>query len=355
MTEDINPEFIEECQKSFNENPSNEIAKNAIISIGSMISTVDSKNLNSLNHIFLNSIKKHTVKATNQGRSGRCWMFSGLNIFRHNVIDALEMDNFEFSETYLFFWDKLERSNCYLKWFIQNPHTPTNSEAFKFMVDEFNSDGGWWNMFTAIVKKYGVVPKNTMKETWNSEDSEDMNKILKDILQSSTNYILNKNLKDSEIEQIRKNTLIQIYSTLVKFLGEPPTHFRWAYNNTHNISNIITDLTPHRFKDMTMADIDLDDFVVLTHLPGKLKERKLYEIRNTKNVYESKNFSFINLTIGELAKYTQKSILAGLPVWFAADISQDFNPYHSTLDDQFSITDKIFGKKYKFEKKDKIF
>jgi bleomycin hydrolase len=355
IVNDINPEFLQECEDEFHDDPSNIISRNAVVSIGSMLATMDSNRVNDINHVFMNTIKKKHLKATNQGRSGRCWMFSGLNMFRHNVIKGLNLDNFEFSETYLFFYDKLERSNTYLRWFINNPDIKPEDNAFKFMVEDFISDGGWWNMFSNLVMKYGLVPKSAMKETFQSEDSEDMNQILNDCLQSSANYLFtNKNLSDEEIEEIRNETMKQIYSNLVKFLGEPPKNFRWAYTNEEDESSIISDLQPIPFKKMLIPDTDLKDFVVLTHLPGKLNEGKTYEVNYTSNVYEGHNFKFLNLPMCELSKYAQKSITAGLPVWFAADVSKDFNPYHSALDDKLTDNEKVFGVNHEFSKGDKI-
>jgi len=354
--DDINPLFLEECEEEFNEEPSNVIARNAVVAIGSMISTTNSTRLNEIDHVFMNTIKKKHLKATNQGRSGRCWMFSGLNMFRHSVIKALDLDNFEFSETYLFFWDKLERANRYLRWFINHRHDVNpEDESFKFMVDEYTSDGGWWNMFSNIVNKYGVIPKSAMKETWQSDDSDDMNKILNGSIQATANYILNNpSMDDKEVEETREGTIKQVYNILVKFLGEPPKKFRWAFTNDDDDSTIIGGLEPKQFTQMVLPNINMDDFVVLTHLPGKLSERNMYEVRYTNNIYEGKNFTFLNLPINELAKYAKKSILSGMPVWFAADVCKDFNPYHSTLDDRLVDEDTVFGRNYNFSKGDRI-
>lgn len=353
--DDINLKFLSECERDFYEDPCNEIMRNAVVAIGSMVVTTDSKRLNNIDHVFMNSIKKKHLKSTNQGRSGRCWMFSGLNMFRHSVIKALELDNFEFSETYLFFWDKLERANRYLRWFMNHPTVDSSKESFKFMVEDYTGDGGWWNMFANLVQKYGLVPKCAMKDTWQSDDSDDMNQILNDTIQACANFLLkNPHLNNEEREEIREKTMKQVYNTLVKFLGEPPKNFRWAYTNDEDFSNIISDLDSHLFMDITIPGVQISDFVVLTNLPGKLKERKMYEVKYTNNVYEGNNFTFLNLGINELVKYASKSILSGFPVWFAADVSKDFNFYHSTLDDKL-VTDKdIFGHNHKFSKADRI-
>lgn len=355
IVNDINPEFINECQSEFNENPTNIIARNAVVAMGSTLSTMNSNRVNYINHVFMNTIKKKNLKATNQGRSGRCWMFSGLNMFRHNIIKALDLDNFEFSETYLFFWDKLERANRYLRWFIDHPDVTHTDDSFKFMVDEYTGDGGWWNMFANLVTKYGLVPADAMKETFQSDNSEDMNQILNTTLQSCANYLLkNKHLTPEKVEEIREETIKQIYSTLVKFLGEPPKKFRWSYTNEENEPTILENLDPISFMNLIMPGINLKNFVVLTHLPGQLKEHKVYEVKYTNNVYEGKNFSFLNLPINELAKYASKSILSGCPVWFAADVRKDFNPYHSALDDKLTNENLVFGDNHDFNKADQI-
>lgn len=348
-------DFLDQCNTEFQQDPTNVITRNAIVAIGSKIATINSERLKKIDHIFLNSLKKKDVKATNQGMSGRCWMFSGLNMFRHNVISALELENFEFSQTYLFFYDKLERCNSYLKWFIDHPTVETGSQEFYFIVGDFMSDGGWWNCFSNLVKKYGLIPKNAMQETFQSQDSEDMNQILTERIQECANYILkHPNLSNNELLTVKNKTMKQIYFTLVKFLGEPPKKFQWAYTDEENHSSVVSGLSPKTFYNMIAPSIEMDDFILLSNVPTSLKYNKIYNIKYTNNIYDGDNCQFLNLRIDELIKYTTKSILAGFPVWFAADVSHDFNPYHSALDDQLSSHQTIFGNIDNFSKGDRI-
>lgn len=352
---DINKEFLKKCKKDFNANPSNIICRNAVVSIGSMLSSTNSNRLNDIDYVFLNSIKEKDVKATNQGHSGRCWMFAGLNMFRHNVIKGLGLDNFEFSETYLFFWDKLERANTYLRWFIDNPEVDYNDLCFRYVVGDFMSDGGWWHVFANLVEKYGLIPKNAMKETWQSADSEDMNKILEEHLHACANYIRKNNKKsEKELVAIKDKTMTQVYNILVKFLGEPPEKFRWGYNNSEYEPKVIDGLTPIEFKNMLLSGVSMDDFVVLSSIPFGLEMNKKYTVKHTKNIYEGRNFETINVPIQELTKYATKSVVSGMPVWFAADVCQDFNMYHSALDDALNDETRLFGEPIPFNKKDRI-
>jgi bleomycin hydrolase len=364
----ISLDFIDNCKENFNNNRANVIARNVVVSVGSLLSTVDSNELNKISHIFLNTVKKPNLKATNQGQSGRCWLFSGVNTFRHSLIEALRLKEFEFSVTYLFFWDKLERANTYLNWFLTNDKYKPGDREFDFMLKEFYSDGGYYNFFLNLVKKYGLIPKHAMQESFHSDYTNDMNQILVDILHNGAYQLYESKRKSKHnIRLLLNNFVQQIYNTLVKFLGEPPTKFNWNYTDQEENSNIINNLTPLKFYKMVLPDVNLDDFIVLCNMPpldpsfthpsftppsdahraGQhpiyIKFNELYQIKYTNNMIDGKFSVILNLHINELLKYTTKSILAGFPVWFASDVGQDFNPIESTLDDKLMDTESMFG------------
>jgi bleomycin hydrolase len=287
-------------------------------------------------------------------------MFAGLNTFRHMMISALNLENFEFSEVYLFFWDKLERSNSYINWFIEHPQYKPNSRAFEYMLAEYLSDGGWWNTFANLVNKYGLVPKDAMKETFQSGDSEDMNATIKERLDACVNHICRRRrrgAKKPELHAIRRETMVQIHNILTKFLGEPPKTFNWAFgrDEEEDESSIISHLNPHMFKEMIAPGIDLHDFVPLAHVPTRdLEFGKLYRIRWTGNVSGARDCTLLNVDTDDLARYAKKSILAGMAVWFVADVSKHFNYLHSALDDELDDSELVFGRPHKFQKGDRI-
>jgi bleomycin hydrolase len=357
----IDDDFLKKCSKNFNDSNANIIAKNIVTSVGSLHATTDYDESRKVSHVFLNSIKKKNLKATNQASSGRCWIFSGLNIFRHSVIAALELENFEFSETYIFFWDKFERANSYLQWIneivYKDANIKNNDEFFKYLVDKekWMSDGGYWSCFANLVDKYGVIPKTAMPETFQSEYSEDMNTILMDILHSTSNNLYKLNKDDINRKEIINLSLQQIYDTLVKFLGEPPKTFKWDFTNEAGESTSIDNLTPLSFKEMVIPGIQLKDFVLLSNIPSKsFKYNNKYVIKNTNNIIEGSNCEFINLPIEELKKYAKKSILAGLPVWFAGDVRKGYHPLYSVLNDKINKNELLFGNTFKMDKEDRI-
>ena len=358
----IEDTFTKKCSEDFSKNPENILARNSVTNVGSLFSCTDYEEARKVSHIFLNSLKKKNLKATNQGASGRCWMFSGLNIFRHNLIKVLELENFEFSETYLFFWDKFERSNFFLQWiskFDSYECMNDNSEFFNFLIEgeKWMSDGGYWSCFSNLVEKYGVVPKNAMPETYQSDCSSDMNEIIMDILHGCASNIFKtkKQGKQVIIKKMIDDTLQQIYNTLVKFLGQPPEKFTWDFMKETQEPVVMEGLDPISFKDMVLPGIKMKDFIVLTNIPSKkYPYYKKYEVKNTSNVIGADNFTFINLPINELKKYTKKSVISGLPVWFAGDIGKGFHPIHSTLNDKILNTDLVFGKKMGMTKEERI-
>jgi bleomycin hydrolase len=350
---DIDTNTLKDWNTQFNADPTNKLIKNVVVSVGSTYAAIDEQEVRKTTHLFMNSIKKHNLKATNQGHSGRCWMFSGLNTFRHFLIKALNLTEFEFSETYLFFYDKLERANYLLQWFIDNPDHEIDSREVQHMVDTnyYYTDGGYWEMFTNLVKKYGVVPKSAMPETWQSVYSDDLNSELVYRILACANWLHTNRHRDRQFLLARKNeTIQQVYNILAKFLGEPPTEFTWRFTIDDEYQTNV-----EMFSKMIFPHLDLDDFVVLANFPSsRLEQRKRYQVRMSSNMVGGQEPGFVNLPIYELKKYTRESILSGKPVWFSADVSHGFNFESSTLNNRVSNTDLLLGKPLKFEKGSKI-
>jgi|SRR3989338_894900 len=348
----ITKKYIKKYRKDFNNYESNIKDRNAIVSVGSIFASTNSNEANKITHIFLNTLKPEHANATDQAQSGRCWMFAGLNIFRHIVSESLDLKNFEFSATYLYFWDKLERVNSYMQEIIEMDYDPNDRHMFHITAGLI-SDGGYWNTFVNLVEKYGLIPKSAMPETFQSTYSEELNDTIKERVIANIVYMKNKKLSYEKKIQIKKDILQQVYNILVKYLGEPPIEFEWSFTTTDYKSMLIKKLNPKKFKNMILKDIKLSDFVCLSNYPHHAYYKK-YRLRSSNNIFEGKYNDMLNLPIKELRKYTVKSILGGSPVWFGMDVRKGYHPFMSALNDRLVDTSLVFGSYPVFTKRDRL-
>lgn len=348
----INEEFFKEAIKNFKSDPRKVLARNTIATVGILPAVTNHEEANKVNHIFTNTIKKSSVKATNQAHSGRCWMFAGLNI-RHLIIKAMNLKNFEFSETYLYFYDKIERADWFMQEIIKYRNVHLNNHLdggdynnyVEHLMKKPMEDGGYWNFFANLVEKYGLIPKQAMEETANSYYSEEMNDQLKHILREAAFLLRNRKKTPEELEQIRIETIKKVTDMMIIFMGLPPEKFDWSFVTSDDEHLTLKNLTPKLFKACVAPGINFsEDFVVLGNYPRQdWPLNKVYEVPRDNNMIGGKPNRFLNLHIVELKKYAKQCILNGIPVWFAADVSKGFQPYKSALDEKLFNYELAFG------------
>jgi len=354
--EELSDNMFETFERNFKSDPINTIAKNAVTAVGPQNASLDSDQANKVTHIFLNTLKPDHLRATNQQGSGRCWMFAGLNVYRYLLIRALNLDNFEFSETYLFFYDKLERANFLLQYFIDHPKAKPDDRIINILLSDYYSDGGYFNYFANLIDKYGLVPKDCMEETYSSGYTSEMNDILNERLVACINRIVQINNKKRPNKDLllrhKKETMQIVYNCLVKFLGHPPKKFNWLFRTINKEPSVVANMTPLKLYEM-VKQVNAKDFVVLVNIPGK-EYYKMYTVRNCNNMIGGDGCICLNVPMYEISKYSSKQIEQGLPVWFAGDVNKGFGYHKSALNEELYNTDLVFGKPLKWNKEDKI-
>jgi bleomycin hydrolase len=183
----ISNEKIIKFSKEYNSNRNYKIIANALSKNSIQAVTYNNGILTNTQFEFSQEIE--TLKVTNQKKSGRCWIFAGLNMLREIVAKKLNMENFEFSENYVAFWDKFEKINYFLECIIDTVEEPVNSRIVNWIVQTGIQDGGQWEMFTNIVEKYGVVPKEAMPEIFLSSNTGSMNGLLNTKLRKNASIL----------------------------------------------------------------------------------------------------------------------------------------------------------------------
>ena len=215
-----------EFSKKFNKTRTNKVLKNVNTKGNLNNLIIKSDYLQNKKQTFKNYINIDT-KITDQHHSGRCWLFAFLNIIRIPMIKKYNLKDFEFSQNYLFFYDKLEKANFFLNFMIKNKNTDLNDLKMIYMLKRLTNDGGQWNMFVNLIEKYGIVPKTNMDEHFHSKNTEELNNFYNDFLRTAAHTI--KNNKTSNLNNLKNELLSKCYKILVLFLGEPPKKITWEY------------------------------------------------------------------------------------------------------------------------------
>jgi len=285
-------------------------------------SFINREQFQTTNHIYSHQIEPR-AKITNQKSSGRCWLFAALNVIRKEMLVEYDLKDFEFSQSYLFFWDKLERSNYVLESVIDasNDHK-LSDQMIQHLLSDPLSDGGQWDMVANLINKYGLVPKSVYPESRHSSYSREMNSILTYKIREYSRDLINHSGSLEEKRKLKDKMLQEVYSLLSKFLGNPPNNFNWEYVNKKGY-NVVNNLTPKSFYE-NHVPFNVNDYYCLINDPRQNHPyNKLYTVKYLGNVVEGFKVRYLNLPINRLKELTQKSIVDNSPVWFGCDVGKE--------------------------------
>ena len=310
------------------------------------------------------SHKIKTKGITNQKSSGRCWMFAGFNVMRPKVINELGLDGFEFSNAYLQFWDKMEKSNLYLEDIIELRDVDRLDREWLLVNEWLVGDGGWWNYVTGLISKYGAVPSSVMPETHSSENTSTMNKVLARLLHSQAAALIKAGEAGSGEEALRtmkEKSLKEIYRFLAINLGEPPTEFKWRYqvkskdgkeDETVEVAdkNLTSakSYTPQSFYK-EFVGVDLNEFVCLYNDPSQ-EMNAHYRFHRARNIAGEDDMNFVNIEISEMKEIAVKSVLANQAMWFAVNMSEDQSREHGMMEVDLYDYETLFDVKLDLSK-----
>jgi len=244
----ISTDDIERFQESFKPDPATRAVMNAVTNNDVKKLALNREMLTAHNNLFNHRIK--TKGITNQKSSGRCWLFAGLNIMRPKVIKELKLNDFEFSQNYLFFWDKMEKANTFLEGIIETRDRDPMDRELQILLKSPFPDGGYWFYVVDLIDKYGVVPKSVMPETENSESTRMMDRLISRKLRQDASVLRQMSDQDASTKKLRakKNEMLEeIYRLLVINLGTPPTEFEWRYEDRDTVVSELRNYTPESF------------------------------------------------------------------------------------------------------------
>ena len=340
---------LEKYEAAFDGSRTNAVAMNAVVNNGLYVTAKNYELARRNDHTFSLSLEQGEV--TNQKGSGRCWMFAALNTMRFKIMHDLNIKQLELSQAYLFFYDKLEKSNYFLENILETLDEPTNGRLVSFLLQSPIGDGGQWDMIVNLVNKYGVVPKAAYPESTASSASREMDGCITEKLREYACILRRMHKAGAGLEErrARKDEMLsEVYRILCICLGKPPKTFDFAYRDKDNNYHCDRGLTPQAFYAKYVG-WDLDDYVGLINAPTEDKPYgRSYTVRFLGNVKEGKIVRYLNLEIGELKKAAIAQMQDGHPVWFGCDVGKssdrsgimDLETYklEDLLDTRFTMT-----------------
>jgi len=345
MEEQISLEQIKKFSEDYNSNKMNKIIENAITKNGLENACISRDIIIENQPVF--NIELPESKRYDQKESGRCWIYAGLNLIKHDVAKNLNMNvmDLELSNNYIAFFDKLEKSNNAYENIIN-----LNNVEFDYLYKESVikycvSEGGYWNWFVAIVNKYGIIPYSYNPDAKESADYEKLEylyseKVKKDIIELID--LKKKDIKINELREKKKQFLQENYDILCKILGEPITEFNYEFKDKNGEYRRFEKLTPIEFKNQFVS-FKLDDFITIGNLPMYNKEYyKVYRKKFVGNIYNNSYVTYLNLSIEDLKELTIKQLKDNIPVYMGAQVYKFRDKKSGILDTRLYNYDETF-------------
>ncbi|MGY5139475.1 C1 family peptidase [Mycoplasmopsis gallinarum] len=336
----ISTEMIKKFYQKYQNNNQNKIIESAITKNGIKNATFNNDMLRKHNFEF--SLESKKVGMTNQKNSGRCWIFSALNILKVQVAEKLNIDNFELSQNYLLFWDKMEKANNLFENIIANPNLDFDDRLFQMLVESSLSDGGFWEWAQGLIKKYGIVPKQTMPETFNSENTTVYNDVIMVHIVSTIKKLKKLVLENkmTQAEEFKQLSLDRLFEINAKVFGLPPQNFALEYRDKDKKFHLIENLDPLTFLNK-YTDNQFINYVNLLDDPrNKYPKNRLLVSKYFKSVIEEKTLSSINTNIQEIKQAIIKSLENNEPVWFDCDVSKFSDVQTGIMDTNLYLIDQ---------------
>ena len=346
MNKSISLNQVKKYRNKFNSSASYESTMNALTRSKLEDITMDWETFRKIDHTYSNVISSEMKKVTNQKSSGRCWGFAALNLMRIELASKYNLDNFEFSQSYFMFFDKLEKANYFLESILKTLDKKSDSRLVSWLVESPIQDGGQWDMFVNLMEKYGIVPQSVMPESFHSSNSRSMNQLITRQLRKFASVLRRANDKGRNLDELREmkiDMMESIYSMLCMFIGKPPENFSWQVRDKKNKFLRFEKLTPVNFYKKNVG-MKLADKVCLIHCPMiDKKMNELYTIKYLGNVVEGQIIKYLNIDLEEMKKYSIKSLKNNEAVWFGCDVGKMFHRDVGVMDIELYNYELTFG------------
>jgi bleomycin hydrolase len=302
------------------------------------------------------SHKVESKGITDQQSSGRCWLFTGLNVMRAKAIAKFNLGSFQFSQSYPFFWDQLEKSNLFLQAVIDNAKKPMDDKLVEWLFQHPLSDGGQFTGVQDIISKYGVVPADVMPESFTANNTSRMASIISLKLREyglALRAAVEKGAKKAEIEKMKTEQSATIYHILSVCLGEPVKEFTWTRKDAAGKPVETKQYTPLSFYQ-EFVGVDLKNSYVMIMNDPTREYYKTYTIDMDRHQYDGDNWTFVNVPMKDLKDMAIASIKDSTMMYYSCDVGKYLNTKTGILSMSNFDYESLFGTDFPMSKADRI-
>ena len=345
----ISEDMLGRIRQGYQGTPEQKAVKNALASNSISALAINGENLAMIDTHFSDIVK--TKGITDQKSSGRCWLFTGLNVLRAKMIDKYDLPGMEFSQNYNSFYDLLEKSNLFLQAIIDTRDLALEDRKVDWLIKNPIGDGGQFTGVSNLIMKYGVVPKEAMPETYQSNNTSGMLNILRQKLRE---YALElRAMKPAQTAARKEAMLSEIYRILVECVGVPPTEFEWTrYDKQGNVVSKKM-YTPKSFYDEYIGEDLEGNYIMVMNDPSR-EYGKVYEIQYDRHVYDGENWVYLNLPIERVKEMAIASIKDNTALYFSCDVNKYINSSLGTLDLANIDYESLFDTEFPMNKRERV-
>ena len=346
----ISAEMLKEISKGYEGSAADKALHNALNTTPIATLSQNADNLAMIDTHFSDEVK--TKGITDQKSSGRCWLFSGLNVLRSKMIDKYDLGEFTFSQNYIFFYDQLEKANLFLQGVIDTRDLPFDDRKVDWLFSSPIGDGGQFTGVSNLITKYGLVPAAAMPETYCANNTSAMSTQLKNLLRQDGLKLRAAGKKD-DLNAMKTEMLKDVYHILALCLGVPPTEFEWARYDSKGQFVSRKTYTPKSFYDEFVgADLE-NNYVMVMNDPTR-EYNKVYEIDYDRHVYDGQNWIYVNLPVERIKEMAIASIKDNTAMYFSCDVNKFLNKTTGVADLKNFDYDSLMGVEYTMNKKERV-
>ncbi len=340
----ITAEMLAEISKGYEGDADDRAIRNALAGTSIATLAVNADNAAMIDTHFSDRVK--TKGITDQQSSGRCWLFTGLNVLRAKMIDKYDLPGMEFSQNYLFFYDQLEKANLFLQGIIDTKDLPFDDRKVDWLFSNPLSDGGQFTGVSNLIIKYGLVPSDAMPETYQSNNTSNMATLIKLKLREfglDLRKAASEGMSDKKLQKMKVEQLSEVYRMLALCLGEPVKEFEYEGRK----------YTPKSFYQEFIGEDLENNYVMIMNDPCR-EYGKVYEIDYDRHVYDGHNWVYVNLPVERIKEMAVASIKDNTAMYFSCDVAKFLDRKKGVLDiDNFDY-ESLMGVTFGMDKKERV-